>query len=170
MNTRRRFLFAATLTWLFGFWRRRPAIAAAAAADQRDAEPHCKRYFNQPLDEWLDEVRGELPCLVQILATFERRGVQYENPATWYRQNYVGAVPWRPGVFLVYGFGRQREAEESFAAADAWLEREGVTSLATGFSDDRRAWTRFVLASDREALAPLVSSSIAPLITSASVL
>lgn len=160
-HTRRDFLLRVPL--VFGLWPRTPAIPETCVGARAAAgNPSCQ-YIAQPLDEWLIETRHELPSLAHAMAHFERRGVQYENPGTWYRQNYVGAVPWRPGVVLLFGFGRRRESQESFTSAEAWLERERIVSLATGWSDDRRAWTRFVLLANREKLAPIISNSIAPL-------
>ncbi|MBI2480958.1 MAG: hypothetical protein HYV60_20695 [Planctomycetia bacterium] len=167
-NTRRCFLLSVPFAWLLGFWRRSPANGselpspgALVAALTSDEQIH-KRYFSQPLDEWLYDFRLELPSLAHVLAGFERNGVEHENPATWYRENYVGVIPWRPGVSLVYAFGRQSEARSSFDNASTWLDEHHVPTITAAWSDDKRAWTRFVLA-DREALTPLVSKSLAPL-------
>ncbi|MCA9124455.1 MAG: hypothetical protein H6822_33925 [Planctomycetaceae bacterium] len=147
--TRRGFMLATPLPWLFS-----PGDAGAV-------QRHVDRQTGQSLAKWLHRERGSLPGLIQCLAEMERRGVQHEQPATWYRLNYVGAVPWRPGVALLHAFGRPSEALSSFDDTATWLDENHVVTIATGWSDDRRAWTRFVLA-DRETLAPVITNSIAP--------
>lgn len=152
-HNRRLFLLAAPFAWLCGFWRRSPASSASL---------HVDRHSGLTLAEWLQRERSSLPALLPALADMERNGVQSENPDIWYRLNYTGVVPWRPGVLLVYAFGRQSEAQTSFDKAATWLDENHVPTLATGWSEDKRAWSRFVLA-DREALAPLITKTIAPL-------
>jgi hypothetical protein len=152
-HNRRCFLLAAPFAWLCGFWRRSPAAAATLHVDRQ----------GMPLSEWLRRERSSLPALIHDLANMERRGVQSEDPDTWYRLNYVGAIPWRPGVVMLFAFGRQSEAQASFEHALTWLDEANVSTIADAWSDDRRVWARFVLAADREALAPLITKTIAPL-------
>jgi hypothetical protein len=181
MNTieiaRRVFLLAAPLTWFFGTWRRSRVSSAAFASSahlrlspdnewqlvtQQSDEPAHARYFSQPLDEWLSDVRLELPSIARVLAGFERNGVEHENPATWYLLHYTDVIFWRPGVSVIYAFGRRSEAQASFDNTSTWLDENHISTITAAWSDDRRAWTRFVL-SDREALTPLVNKTIAPL-------
>lgn len=152
-HNRRCFLLAAPFAWLGRFWRPSPASGA---------DLHVDRHSGLTLDEWLQRERLALPSLIRALANLERNGVQSEAPGTWYRQNYVGAVPWRPGVSVIYAFGQRSEAQTSFDNAATWLDENHVPTIAFGWSDDKRAWTRFVL-SDREALEPLINKTIAPL-------
>jgi hypothetical protein len=129
---------------------RRNALAALGAIAVSAAVPlptgAAAEFDWEPLtvDEWLASKGPDLSDIADMLARWERNGIERELPILWRRQEYVATMEFRAGVTLVYGFNGLEPMPSERDGIYAWLEEGGFEILADGWSTDRRAWTLFI--------------------------
>jgi hypothetical protein len=110
---------------------------------QACAEPVAIDLDTCSVDEWLAHRPGYINEIANTMAHFEREGIEFERPRMWQTDVHMGGISWRPGVMMLYGFnGPEPSPPERDGILQA-TEEAGFEILATGWSDDRRAWTIF---------------------------
>jgi hypothetical protein len=131
---------------------RRNALAAIGAVAVSAAVPlptgTAAEFDSEPLtvDKWLASKGHDLADIADMLARWERKGIERELPVIWRRQEYIATMEFRAGVALIYGFSGLKPSPVEREMVYAWLEQGGFEILAPGWSTDHRAWTLFVRA------------------------
>lgn len=126
------------------------AVAVSAAVPLPSATAAEFDWEALTVDEWLASKGPDLHDIADMLARWERKGIERELPVLWRRQEYIAMMEFRAGISLVYGFNGLEPSPSEREVVYAWLEEGGFEILADGWSNDHRAWTLFIRADNAD--------------------